>query len=96
MAARSSSRRLAFFKDLGYQTFTTDFLSTSTLGDDALVHNFAFAPTSPGGLGINYTLTAKGWLFTVSHTAGQQQEVGVFLEALKQGAEELLAFLNEE
>ena len=96
MAARSRSRRLAFFKDPGYQAFTTDFLSTSTLGDDALVHNFAFAPTSPGGLGINYTLTTEGWLFTVSHTAGQQQEVGVFLEALKQGADELLTFLNEE
>ena len=94
MAKRSGSRRSAFFQDPGYLAFTTDFLSTSTLGDDAVVHNFAFAPTSPGGLGINYTLTAEGWLFTLSYLENQRQDAGVFLEALKQGADELLTFVN--
>lgn len=94
MAPKASSRSPVFFKDEGYQTFTTDFLSTSTVGDDSTVVNFAFAPTSPGGLGVNYTITPEGWLFTVSHTENQQQEVGVFLEALKVGGQHLLEFLN--
>lgn len=93
-AKRKSSRLPAFFKSAGYQTFCTDFLSTSTLGDDAVTVNFAFAPTSPGGLGINYTLTQEGWLFTVSYPEAQEREVAIFLEALKQGGGRLLAFLN--
>lgn len=84
----------ALFQDQGYAVFSTDFLSTSTLGDDSVVVNFAFAPTSPGGLGINYTQTPSGWLFTASYPEHQKHEVAIFLEALKQGAERLLAFLN--
>ncbi|KPN70938.1 choline/carnitine O-acyltransferase [Neisseria sp. 83E34] len=94
MVPKVCGRNPVFFKDEGYQTFTTDFLSTSTVGDDSIVVNFAFAPTSRGGLGINYTVTPEGWLFTISHTENQQQEVGVFLEALKLGGRHLLEFLN--
>ncbi len=94
MAKRKGSRLPAFFKSAGYQTFCTDFLSTSTLGDDAVTVNFAFAPTSPGGLGINYTLMQEGWLFTVSYPEAQEREVAIFLEALKQGGGRLLAFFN--
>lgn len=93
-AARNRIRLPAFFKDKGYQTFNTDFISSSTLGDDTYIRNFAFAPTSPGGLGVNYTLTTEGWLFTVSHTGKQRREVDVFLEALKLGGSHLLDFLN--
>ncbi len=93
MLKRNGSRPV-FFQDPGYLVFTTDFLSTSTLGDDAVIHNFAFAPTSPGGFGVNYTLTAEGWLFTLSYFESQQQDAGVFLEALKQGAGELLTFVG--
>ncbi|HHK5990550.1 hypothetical protein [Neisseria sp. 27098_8_139] len=42
-----------------------------TVGDNSTVVNFAFAPTSVGGLGINYTITPEGWLYTVSHTQVQ-------------------------
>ncbi|MDO4641102.1 MAG: choline/carnitine O-acyltransferase [Neisseria sp.] len=96
MAARICRRSPVFFKEHGYQIFTTDFLSTSTVGDDSAIINFAFAPTSCGGLGVNYTMGSDGWLFTVSHAVNQQQEAGVFLAALKQGGEQLLAFLNKE
>lgn len=89
-----SSRVPAVFKDKGYEVFTTDFLSTSTLGDDSIIVNFTFAPTSAGGLGINYTLTQDGWLFTASYPEHQKHEVAIFLEALKQGAERLLLFFN--
>lgn len=95
MAKQNGSRRVpALFKDKGYEAFSTDFLSTSTLGDDSVVVNFAFAPTSVGGLGINYTLTKNGWFFTASYLEQQKHEVAIFLEALKQGAERLLLFFN--
>ena len=68
MAAKAGSELPEIYKDEGYQTFTTDFLSTSTVGGNSTVVNFAFAPTSVGGLGINYTITPEGWLYTVSHT----------------------------
>ena len=55
MAAKEGGELPEIYKDEGYQTFTTDFLSTSTVGDNSTVVNFAFAPTSVGGLGINYT-----------------------------------------
>ncbi|MFC3875513.1 choline/carnitine O-acyltransferase [Neisseria musculi] len=93
-AKRKNSHVPAFFKSTGYQTFSTDFLSTSTLGDDAVIINFAFAPTSPDGLGINYTLAQEGWLFTVSYPETQEREVAIFIEALKQGGSRLLVFFN--
>lgn len=83
----------AWFDSPAYRVFTTDFLSTSTLGDDALVVNFAFAPTSAGGLGINYTLTADGWLFTVSYQAKQQDEVERFIAAVQRGGRALLDYV---
>lgn len=95
MAQQAPGRLPAFFKIPGYQAFTTDFLSTSTLGNDRPVIRFAFAPTSQGGLGINYTLAEAGWCFTISHLASQRQEVGVFLEALKLGGQQLLTFLEQ-
>lgn len=92
----AEGRRMpAFFASTAYRVFSTDFLSTSTVGDDSVIVNFAFAPTSEGGLGVNYTLTADGWLFTVSHTVAQQQDVGIFLEALKEGGKILLETVGE-
>ena len=94
MAARAGGELPEFYKDEGYQTFTTDFLSTSTVGDNSTVVNFAFVPTSVGGLGINYTITPEGWLYTVSHTQEQQEKVNTFVDALKVGGKNLLEFLN--
>ena len=94
MATRAGGELPEIYKDEGYQTFTTDFLSTSTVGDNSTVVNFAFAPTSVGGLGINYTITPEGWLYTVSHTQEQQEKVNIFVNALKVGGQNLLEFLN--
>lgn len=94
MVAKAGGELPEIYKDEGYQTFTTDFLSTSTVGDNSTVVNFAFAPTSVGGLGINYTITPEGWLYTVSHTQEQQEKVNTFVDALKVGRKNLLEFLN--
>lgn len=60
MAAKAGGELPEIYKDEGYQIFTTDFLSTSTVDDNSTVVNFAFAPTSVGGLGINYRITPEG------------------------------------
>ncbi len=64
-----------------------------TVGDNSTVVNFAFAPTSVGGLGINYTITPEGWLYTVSHTQAQQEKVNIFVNALKVGGKICSNFL---
>ncbi|HHK5988052.1 hypothetical protein ACTHSQ_04375 [Neisseria sp. P0009.S008] len=64
-----------------------------TVGDNSTVVNFAFAPTSVGGLGINYTITLEGWLYTVSHTQAQQEKVNIFVNALKVGGKICSNFL---
>ena len=94
MAAKAGSDPPEIYKDEGYQTFTTEFLSTSTVGDKSTVVNFAFAPTLVGGLGIDYTITPEGWLYTVSYTQEQQEKVNTFVDALKVGGKNLLEFLN--
>ena len=93
MAAKEGNELPEIYKDEGYQTFTTDFLSTSTVGDNSTVVNFAFAPTSVGGLGINYTITSEGWLYTVSHAQEQQEKVNTFVDALKVGGKICSNFL---
>ncbi|MDO5058748.1 MAG: choline/carnitine O-acyltransferase [Neisseria sp.] len=90
--ARAAGADTAWFDSEAYRIFTTDFLSTSTVGDDALVRNFAFAPTSKGGFGVNYTLTAAGWLFTLSFHEAQTKEAVHFADALAEGAEKILRF----
>lgn len=94
MARRQGLPMPALFDDPGYKVFTTDFLSTSTLGRDDIVRNFGFAPTAEGGLGINYTRTADGWLYTISHVDGAPGDIGTFMQALREGGARLLALLS--
>ena len=82
------------FDGPAYQRLTEDFLSTSTLGDGSVIRNFAFAPTSTGGLGINYTMLPHGWLLTVSHTAAQTGDVQRFQTAFEAGARQLWAMAD--
>ena len=93
MAVKVGGELPEIYKNEGYQTFTTNFLSTSTLGDNSTVVNFAFVPTSVGGLGINYTITPEGWLYTVSHAQEQQEKVNTFVDALKVGGKICSNFL---
>ncbi|QMT33168.1 choline/carnitine O-acyltransferase [Conchiformibius steedae DSM 2580] len=93
--ARAAGADTSWFEGEAYQLFTQDFLSTSTVGDDALVRNFAFAPTSEGGLGVNYTLTSDAWLFTVSFHADQAVEAARFAAAVQAGAQHILQFIAQ-
>lgn len=93
MVAREEMPMPALFQDRGYQVFTTDFLSTSTLGTDEIIRGFGFAPTSADGLGVNYTLSQKGWRFIVCHRREQAAEVATFIGHLQEGGTRLLRFL---
>ncbi|PSJ80686.1 choline/carnitine O-acyltransferase [Neisseria iguanae] len=75
-----------WFDEPAYQLLTEDFLSTSTLGDGNAILRFAFAPTSKGGLGINYTMLPQSWLLTITHTQSQENDVQCFQTAFKEGA----------
>lgn len=62
-----------------------DFLSTSSLGDDAVLGAFAFAPSVPDGVGVNYSAVADGWRFTLSYRQTQADDVDRFAAALVEG-----------
>lgn len=94
MARRQGLPMPALFQDAGYQTFTTDFLSTSTLGNDDIMRAIGFSPTSRGGLGIYYTRTRQGWLYVISHAEDAPAEVAAFMQALSTGGQRLLAFVS--
>ena len=78
------------FADPAYAIITTDFLTTSTLGDGAAIRNFAFAPTSANGLGVNYTILPQSWLLTLSYTALQHADAQRFQVAFAEAAGKLL------
>ncbi len=96
MSKRLQQPTPAFFRDEGYRCFCTDFLSTSTIGDDSITGNIGFAPTSADGLGVYYAPTRQGWWFTISHRASQQAEVDAFLDALQEGATRLYDWVMQE
>ncbi len=77
---------VALFNDPSYQCFTTDFLSTSSLGNRWYTGDFAFAPTSEGGIGISYFSTdTGGFWFCISYLAEQQADIDTFAEQLQAG-----------
>ncbi len=93
MAQRRGSQ-VALFSDKAYTALTTDFLSTSSLGDRHLIGDFAFSPTAPGGIGVSYFLTDKpnGFLYCISYHQQQTDAVKRFINGLQEGSEQLMAF----
>ncbi|WP_435201206.1 choline/carnitine O-acyltransferase [Janibacter sp. GS2] len=77
------------FEEESYDRVTTDFLSTSSLGDSQQMVRFTFAPTSGGGIGVNYTVTRDGYEFAVIVDVDRAEPIGPFLSALEAGVEAL-------
>lgn len=88
MAAREG-RTPALFGDPGYARLTTDFLSTTSLGDPHQLLRFAFAPTSTGGIGISYSTEDGLYEFCLSYRADEHDDVDRFVAALSQGTRAL-------
>lgn len=86
----------SIFSDKGYASLTNDFLSTSSLGDRHLVGDVVFTPTMSGGLGVSYFINDnhKGFLYCVSYHKDQAADVPVFIEALHEGTQRLMAIFS--
>lgn len=86
--------RMPILDDPGYRALTTDFLSTTSLGQQGAVMRVAFAPTSTGGIGIYYSSTADGLEFLVMQVAGEADRVDDAVAALRRGADLLWGLLS--
>lgn len=76
----------ALFADASYDALMTDFLSTTSVGDARQIIRITFAPTSVGGIGVNYTVTDGGYEFCLTYDAEQTERIDAFAEALEAGA----------
>nr|WP_255549605.1 choline/carnitine O-acyltransferase [Corynebacterium sp. TAE3-ERU12] len=91
--------------DEGIAAARTDFLSTTSIGSDAQIVRYAFAPTVPGGFGVNYTPLADEVEYCVSYWAQQpragadgmpvSQRAAEFLANLPIAAQKLADFIDE-
>ncbi|MFT4218030.1 MAG: choline/carnitine O-acyltransferase [Micropruina sp.] len=88
MAARSGATP-ELFADTAYVRLTTDFLSTTSLGDPHQIVRFAFAPTSAGGIGISYSSDAGVLEFCLSYRASEHDDIDAFAAALVDGTRSL-------
>jgi len=93
MAARQG-RTPELFTDPAYARLTTDFLSTSSLGDPNQIVRFAFAPTSAGGIGISYSAAEGICEFCLSYREDEQGDIEAFVTALHEGMQALQALIT--
>ncbi len=75
----------AFFDDESYTLLMTDFLSTTSVGDAKQIVRFTFAPTTRGGVGVNYTVTDAKYEFCLIHRHDQAERMGEFVEGIETG-----------
>ncbi len=88
----------ALFEDESYDRLTTDFLSTTSVGDADQIIRFTFAPTSVGGIGVNYGVTGDMYEFCLTHDAEQSERIDEFVHAIELGLsalERLLAHTRD-
>ena len=81
------------FEEESYARVTTDFLSTSSLGDARQLVRFTFAPTSGGGIGVNYTVSDEMYEFCLIFNADQAERIDDFTHALEVGTSALRQLL---
>ncbi|MGB3684882.1 MAG: choline/carnitine O-acyltransferase [Ornithinimicrobium sp.] len=93
LMAEKTNRILPIVQDAGWDALKTDFLSTTSIGDHDQIAGMAFAPTSPGGIGINYTPLEEHYEFLVISRRTQTSDIETFLANLHRGADALTALL---
>lgn len=89
--AAAAGRTLPVLDDDGWGRLTTDFLSTTSIGDQDQICAMAFAPTSEGGLGVNYTPLVGEYEFLV---ISRRTDVESFSTHLREGAQALAGLLQ--
>ncbi len=93
LMADRSTRVLPIAQDAGWDTLKTDFLSTTSIGDHDQIAGMAFAPTSPGGIGLNYTALDQHYEFLVISNRTQTSDIEAFTANLQQGRDALATLL---
>lgn len=83
------------FRDESYRALTTDFLSTTSVGDDRQIMRFTFAPTSVGGIGVNYTVVGDTYEFCLTHDVSRTGGIDDFIDGIRTGVAALAGLLAE-
>ncbi|MGB5953056.1 MAG: choline/carnitine O-acyltransferase, partial [Ornithinimicrobium sp.] len=99
LMAEQTGRTLPVQQDAGWDRLKTDFLSTTSIGDHDHIAGMAFAPTSGGGIGINYTPLGDDYEFLVISHRRETTDIEAFLAHLADGTQalsEVLAGMVEE
>ena len=73
----------------------TDFLSTTSIGSDAHIIRYTFAPTVPNGYGVNYTPKATSIEYCLTFDCTKAEQPEQFQANLTRAAELLADFLRE-
>lgn len=94
LAAARLGQPTPLHDDEGYRRLSTDFLSTTSLGSRDAIVRCAFAPTSPGGIGIYYAGDDDSLEFTVIQRRDEAVRVDEFVENLTDGAGRISAALS--
>lgn len=95
LMAQTHGFEAVLHQDPGYARLTTDFLSTTSLGDPHQLIRFAFAPTSPGGLGISYGVDGDRYEFCISYRRSERgADVEAFIANLTEGGRRLTDLLG--
>lgn len=85
----------ALFEDEAYRRLTTDFLSTTSLGTDDRIVRYVFAPTSEGGIGVDYSRRSTGeYEYVLMFGPERDGDVEEFAAALEDGISAIAALLS--
>lgn len=91
---KQSGAPLALLADPGVKAARTDFLSTTSIGSDAHIIRYVFAPTIPNGFGVNYTPKATSIEYCLTFNRDKAEQPKQFQANLTPAAELLADFLR--
>ncbi len=94
LASMAGDNLPALFSGEGYSRLTNDFLSTTSVGDQEQIVRFGFAPTSVGGVGVNYTRIPAGYEYCLSYRNDQFKDIDQFVDQIRAGAEALARVIS--
>lgn len=89
MMAERAGTGLEFFDNLGLQALSSDFLSTTSLGESQPINRYAFAPSLAHGLGIGYIKYDDGFEYVINYRADHAERVEEFAQNLVAAGEAL-------
>lgn len=91
---KQSGAPLELLEDPGVKAARTDFLSTTSIGSDAHIIRYVFAPTIPNGFGVNYTPKATSIEYCLTFNRDKAEQPEQFQANLTRAAELLADFLR--